>query len=372
MELGVEAEEAVDLLRKVLRIYSPSMREGELARFLLDEMNRLGYESVYMDEVGNVLGSVGGGESRLMYIGHMDTVPGELPYREESGYIYARGATDAKSALAAMVVAGASLRDEGLEDGLTVACIVDEEGSSTGFKHLLKKGIKAGYLVFGEPSGVEAVTIAYRGRVQLMLECRTRPGHAGSPWAFKNAVEKLYEFYRLLKRRVEEAAPRQEVSGRFYTVSTSITWIRGGEAANVIPGLCRAKVDVRLPPGFKALEVLKISRETAEEFTGRNPGVYVDVQAEEWSDAYEADRRSRLLMVLREAVKQVRGRYPKLLRKTGTGDMNLLAGSGVEALTYGPGESMLSHTDRERIKIQDYLDSIKVYRLVALKLLGSR
>ena len=85
MELGIEPEEAVDLLRKVLRIYSPSMREGELARFLLDEMKRLGYESVYIDEVGNVLGSVGGGESRLMYVGHMDTVPGELPTGRRAG-----------------------------------------------------------------------------------------------------------------------------------------------------------------------------------------------------------------------------------------------------------------------------------------------
>lgn len=372
MELSVEPEEAVNLLKKVLRVYSPSMHEGELANLLLGEMKRLGYRNVYIDEVGNVLGFVGDGETELIYVGHMDTIPGRLPYREEGEYIYARGATDAKSALAAMVMAGAFLGKMELKGRLIVACTVDEEGRSTGFKHLLEEGVKARYMVFGEPSGVEAVTIAYRGRVQLLVECKTAAGHAGSPWAFKNAIEELYGFYSLLKRRVEAAAPKQEVSGRFYTVSTSITWIKGGGAANVIPGFCRARVDIRLPPGFKASEAVNVSKEAADEYTRRNPGVEVEVQAEELSEAYEVDKRGRLLAVMRDAIKKVRGRYPKLLRKTGTGDMNLLAGSGIEALTYGPGEPALSHTDRERIKIADYLDSIEVYRLVALRLLTHR
>ncbi|MEM3547054.1 MAG: M20/M25/M40 family metallo-hydrolase [Candidatus Bathyarchaeia archaeon] len=360
---------AVDILRNALKIYSPSLRETELALFLMDAMKKLGYDNVCIDEVGNVLGSIGTGKSMLMYIGHMDTVPGIIPYKEEGSFIYARGAVDAKSALIAMVVAGASLKDENLNGKLTVVCTIDEEGSSLGFKHLLRKGLEGKFAVFGEPGGVEVVTIAYRGRVQLSIKCKTRPGHAGSPWAFENAVEKLYEFYKLVKEKVDESYSTRKFSSRYYTTSTSITWIKGGETSNIVPGFCEAKLDIRIPPNVKAKELIEFSQKLSKDFTDKYPTVQVEVEPEEYCEAYEANKNSMLLNALRESIKEVRGSYPKLIRKTGTGDMNLLAGLPIDAVTYGPGNSSLSHTNVEKIDVEEYLDSIEVYRLTALKLL---
>jgi LysW-gamma-L-lysine carboxypeptidase len=370
MSIGLEFKaKAVDILKNALKIYSPSLCERELALFLADTMEKLGYDDVHIDEVGNVLGSVGAGKPKIMYIGHMDTVPGVIPYREEGGYIYARGAVDAKSALIAMVVAGASIKSEALNGRLTVACTVDEEGSSLGFNHILRKGIEAKYVILGEPGGVEAITIAYRGRVQLSIRCRTRSGHAGSPWAFENAVENLYEFYTYLKKEFYEHYSIQTFSSKYYTVSTSITWIRGGETPNVIPGFCEAKIDVRIPPSVKASEIVEYSQRLMKNFMDKHPEAQLEVEPEGCCDAYEVDRNSMLLRILRESIREVRGRYPKLIRKTGTGDMNLLTGLPIDAVTYGPGDSALSHTDMERINVEEYLDSIEVYRLVALKLL---
>lgn len=371
MHIGSEFKaKAVDILKDALKIYSPSLRETELAVFLMNTMKKLGYDNVCIDDVGNVLGSVGAGKPKLMYVGHMDTVPGVIPYREEGGFIYARGAVDAKSALIAMVVAGASLKNESLNGKLTVACTIDEEGSSLGFKHLLHKGLEAKFVVFGEPGGVEVVTIAYRGRVQLSVKCKTRPGHAGSPWAFENAVEKLYEFYRLLKEKISESYSAQTFSSRYYTTSTSITWIKGGETLNIIPGFCEAKVDIRIPPNVKASETVEFSQRLSKKFMDEHPAVLVEVGSEEYCDAYEVDRDSTLLRVLRESIREVKGGHPKLIRKTGTGDMNLLTGLPIDAVTYGPGDSSLSHTDLEKIDVEEYLYSIEVYRRVALKLLG--
>lgn len=361
---------AVDTLRNVLKIYSPSLCEGELANFLMETMKKLGYRDVYIDEVGNVLGSIGTGESKLMYVGHMDTVPGIIPYMEEKDFIYARGAVDAKSALTAMIIAGASLKNESLNGKLTVVCTVDEEGSSLGFKHLLRKGIKTNYMILGEPGGVGVITIAYRGRIQLSIKCRTKSGHAGSPWAFKNAIENLYDFYLLLKSQIHERYSSQKFSSRYYTVSTSITWIRGGETPNVVPGFCEAKIDIRIPPNVKAYELVEFSQRLSKDFIERRSNIQLEIEPEEYCDAYEVNKNSKLLSVLRESIKEVRGEYPKLIRKTGTGDMNLLLGLPIDAVTYGPGDSSLSHTDMERINLKEYLDSIEVYRLTALKLLS--
>jgi LysW-gamma-L-lysine carboxypeptidase len=59
-----------------------------------------------------------------------------------------------------------------------------------------------------------------------------------------------------------------------------------------------------------------------------------------------------------------------LLRKTGTGDMNVLGRAmKIPMVTYGPGNSHLDHTCNEHIDIQKYLDSIQVYQEAIMRLL---
>src|SRR3712207_9443329 len=68
-------------------------------------VNELGFEQVNIDNVGNIIATKGSGEACILLCGHMDTVPGQVPVRIEDGYIYGRGASDAKSALMAMLLA---------------------------------------------------------------------------------------------------------------------------------------------------------------------------------------------------------------------------------------------------------------------------
>ena len=70
-------------------------------------VNELGFEQVNIDNVGNIIATKGAGDPCILLCGHMDTVPGQVPVRIEDGYIYGRGASDAKSPLIAMLL-GAS------------------------------------------------------------------------------------------------------------------------------------------------------------------------------------------------------------------------------------------------------------------------
>ena len=116
---------AVSLLLDVLRIYSPSGSESELASYLADWLNSSGIEA-RIDRAGNVIAQLGEGRPRLLFCGHLDTVPGRLEVREEAGRIYGRGAVDAKSALAAMAVAASRLAGEDLRGSVIFAAVVDE------------------------------------------------------------------------------------------------------------------------------------------------------------------------------------------------------------------------------------------------------
>jgi len=81
---------SVNLLKRMVEIYSPTGKELELSNFLIEEMKSLGFETG-LDEAGNVIGKFGRKNPAILLCGHMDTVPGELQVRVEGDRLYGRG-----------------------------------------------------------------------------------------------------------------------------------------------------------------------------------------------------------------------------------------------------------------------------------------
>ena len=345
----------VRLLIGSLSIYSPTSEEAELASYLADQMKLFGYSMVRLDKAGNVIGQVGKGKTRLLLCGHMDTVPGMLPVRKTRDAVFGRGAADAKSPLCALLVAGAQAADAGVN--ITFAGVTEEEGDGAGIEQIIKGGPKFDYAVFGEPSGADRLTIGYRGRVSLRLTVRTAGGHAGSPWAHKSA----FEGFTSAMTRLKDYESSKEVEGDYFrSLSISPTLVRAGSYQNVIPSQCEATLDLRLPPSIPSSTALKEIRTIAED---AGEGVKVRLRAGSPTEAYEADPGSTLVRAFQRAIIINLKAKPKLVRKTGTGDMNTFAHKGgAECLTYGPAPSATSHTDGEMVLVKDYLGSIEVAR----------
>jgi len=281
--------------------------------------------------------------------------------------LYGRGAVDAKPALAAMVCAAGNLVAEDFPGKLVVVGAVDEEGKSRGVKSLVKKGIRADYAIFGEPSGVNNITVAYKGSLQLRLTYKTKTGHSSAPWLFRNAVEEAFDLWEELKgiHFVEE-----DLGSRFYSMTSALTKIHGGGTTSTVPSLCDLHANFRLPPTVSADRFLQEALRTIEAFRSSRPDVGVEVEVEDYCEGYEADPNSVLVRGLSWAVRNVRGDSPTLLRKTGTGDMNILgAALRIPSVTYGAGDSRLDHTDDEYVDLNEYLDSIKVLQEGLVKVL---
>ncbi|KYH40408.1 MAG: acetylornithine deacetylase [Candidatus Bathyarchaeota archaeon B26-2] len=364
----MEPEYPVKLLERVLKVYSPSGHERELAGLLKDEMESLGFRNVRLDKVGNVYGEVGGGSPTVMLCGHMDTVPGWIPVRFEGGRLHGRGAVDAKSSLAAMIVAASLLDLDGFSGKVITVGVVEEERRSRGIRQLIHEGLKVDYAVFGEPSGVRNITFAYRGRLKFEVTCRTETGHVGAQHVHRNAAEEAYTVWSRLKSTFEaKASPH----GVFYSPTPVLVGIRsGGEGYGVVPDTCTVDVDLRLPPTLHCDEALEIVEESIEKYRRGNPEVLVELRVLDRVEPYVADRGSPLITALKESIKEVLGVPARLLRKTGTGDMNIFGASlGVPVATYGPGDSKLSHTKDEYIEVEEYLTSINVYKIALKRLL---
>lgn len=348
----------VVFLEQMLRIPSPPGREAEIAGFLKDKMNReFGLKNVKLDEVGNVLGEAGSGGLTVLLCGHMDTVPGQQPVRVNNKLICGRGAVDAKSALAAMIAAASMLKDDG-ECKVIVAALRDEEGSGLGIKHLVNSGLKVDYAVFGEPSGIENITVGYKGSLTFNLTLETSPVHSSAPWMSQNAVEKAVEAWDAIKKYTEERSG----TSRYKSLTACLTRIRGGSFYNVTPAKCTITVNMRIPPGKNCMDVWAEVERLLTELQKDPSFPRLSAKIIDMTEPFEAEKDSPLVRAFVRAILKVKGKRPLLLYKTGTGDMNVLGHSfKIPVVTYGPGDPHLSHTRRECVEKEEYLDSVRVY-----------
>jgi len=348
---------AVSLLEKMLELYSPTGHEAELSDFLSKSMEALGFET-RVDSVGNVIGEFGEGSPAILLCGHMDTVLGKLPVRLEEGRLYGRGAVDAKTSLAAMIVAASTLLEDKFPGKIIVAGVVDEEGKGRGVRQLIEDGVKADYAIFGEPSGVDQITIAYKGSLHLKILVETVTGHSSAPWLFENAVERAFEVYDLLRAI---SFPSEKRGSRFYSLTSCLTRISGGFSSSSVPSRCEFHVDFRVPPQVATRGLLDEVERVVREYGKNRLGVSVKVEALDACEPYEADTDSLLVRSLSWAIRMVRGKPATWVRKTGTGDMNLYGASvRIPIVTYGAGDSSLDHTPNEWVNLKEYEDSIRV------------
>jgi LysW-gamma-L-lysine carboxypeptidase len=299
----------------------------------------------------------------------MDTVAGHMPLRVEEEKIYARGDVDAKGPLAAMVMAAKEVSKEPSFKGkILVASVVEEEATSKGVRHLITQGIKADYAIFGEPSGVENITIGYKGQLQLKIVVKTETGHSSTPWLYDNALEKAYELWEKIKAAC--TFPSIEPSETPFTAIT-VCLIRmvGGRGNSVIPFEAEMNLDVRVPIQFTTTQVFEKMLKIIEAYQNANPKVTIKPSVLDTVEPFEANKASPLVHVISSSARKVLNKPATLLRKTGTGDMNILGKAmNLPIVTYGPGDSHLDHTVDEHIEINEYLQAIDVYKETILKL----
>ncbi|MDH5701301.1 MAG: M20/M25/M40 family metallo-hydrolase [Candidatus Bathyarchaeota archaeon] len=356
---------SVSLLTRMLEIYSPSGKEEEISNFLAKEMEDIGFR-VRKDKIGNVIGEIGQGKPVILLCGHMDTVEGYIPVRVENSKLYGRGAVDAKAPLAAMIVAASTFLKEDFPGKILVVGVVDEEGSGRGIKHFIKEGIQPDYAIFGEPSGIGKIVFGYKGILNIKITCETPSGHSAAPWLFDNAIEKAMEIWR----QIQKLHLREEkLKSRFYSTTSCLTKINGGNASSMIPSKCDIYVQLRIPPQFTPEQVFNGVKRKIKRYKATNPKVSVKTKMEGVANGFEADRRSVLVRALAWAIRKTTLNYASFSRKTGTGDMNVLGNAlKIPVVTYGPGDSRLDHTPNEHIDLKEYLVSIKVYRKAIMKL----
>lgn len=332
--------QATALLRGMIEIPSPSGGEQALAAWLAREMEHLGFQSS-VDGAGNAVGRRGSPDGPLiLLLGHLDTVPDQIPVRQEGSLLYGRGAVDAKGPLATMICAVAGL--ESIDAQLVVVGAVEEETPSSRGAHYLLDRYDPAAVLIGEPSGWSNVVLGYKGRLSIHYEVRRPPTHSAGPG--EKATEVAVAFWNGL---VHHFAGFDGGDGLFHRPTATLLSFEGGME------LARLHISCRTPPGFDFAACDRF-------LTALAGDARLDI--DERTPAVLMDRGEPTVRTLLQSIRAHGGR-PKLKVKTGTSDMNTVTKKWhVPLAAYGPGDSSLDHTDEEHVDLEEYLRAIQVLR----------
>ncbi len=337
----------------LVKHYSPTGEEADVVDWLVNHFQSLGYDSSTTDEIGNAIGIKGSGSKQIVFLGHIDTVPGNLKLIIKDGEFWGRGTVDAKGPLSAFVDAVSEMTIDP-EWQVVVVGAVGEEGDSRG-AWFIKDHLHPEYAVIGEPSRFDRITIGYKGVTHFKITCSQPNSHSAGEES--SAADKVFFYWsQVLNRVAVFNAGYEKVFDQLQP-----TILKMGSEQDGFTQKAWMEISVRLP--------VHVSPQAwAETWLPLDERVEVTV-SEGGINAFEADKNTDLARAFIKGIRSVDAR-PGYVKKTGTADVNIVAPVwNCPAIVYGPGNSNLDHTQEERISIEEYKQSVAVIK-AALAALG--
>lgn len=366
---------SIALLKEILAIPSVNgmNNEGTVAEFIATYLKGKKVDAFVqkIDEThANIIAKLEGKSSEMVvWNGHLDTVPygnveewstdPSIPV-EKNGRIYARGASDMKSGLAAMVFLLGEIGESGQKPEQTILFLgtCDEEKRGLGAEKILEEInlLSGSLLLIGEPTGCK-LGVAQKGCIWAQLNISGKTSHGAYPEEGYNAVEYGMKMVYRIKEWVTTYTHR--VLG---TATAQVTMIRGGIAPNMTPDFAEILLDIRTVPGISAEEVeKKIGKICREEVAKTNGEVKVEVQIKNARRAIEIAEEEKWLQKFKAYLKKNGAET----EETGINyftDASILTKkeSEIPVLLFGPGEPQLAHKPNEFVELEMYEKYIEI------------
>ena len=376
-------QKLIEFYRQTVRIRSYSDEEGELARLLEAKMRELGFDEVFIDPAGNVVGRVGSGSKIIHFDSHMDTVQVNDPDQWDAnpfgaelvdGMVYGRGSVDMKGGLTASIYAAALANKAGLLDGKTVfvtGSVCEEYCDGVCLSHFYRYcGFKPDVCVTCEPSD-NTITLGHTGKVQARIKTHGISAHGSAPDKGVNAV---YEMAEIITRVELLNQTLQTTPGAGTIVLSHISCETA--SLNAVPSECEIYLDRRLRVGETVaqvnaeLDALVAGKRASWELGTLRHTSWTGVELvyepahEPWAIAEDAP----LTLICNAAYETIFGQPPHRYDYWDFGTNAVVPVSmGVPTIGFGPGEYKLAHMTNERCDPKKIEDACQFYtQLIAL------
>ena len=214
-------------LRDMIAIPSESCEEKGVVHRIKEEMEKLGYDKVEIDGLGNVIGWMGKGDKIIAIDSHIDTVGiGNInnwtddPYKgyETDKIIYGRGGSDQEGGMASATYGARIMKDLGLiPEGykiMVVGSVQEEDCDGMCWQYIYNVDkIVPEFVISTEPTD-GGIYRGHRGRMEIRVDVKGVSCHGSAPERGDNAIYKMADILQDVRALNENPADdKVEIKG---------------------------------------------------------------------------------------------------------------------------------------------------------------
>ncbi len=366
---------AIDLLKR----QSNTPLDAGCQELMISRLEPLGFkiERMRFGDVDNFYARRGTAGPLLVFAGHTDVVPtGPLdkwhtpPFEPtiKDGMLYARGAADMKTSLAAFITSIEEFVADNPDHAGSIGLLItsDEEGVAVDgtirvVDVLKARGELIDYCIVGEPTSNKVVgdmiKNGRRGSLSGALKVKGIQGHIAYPHLVKNPIH-------MVAPAIKDMVDTVWDHGNEYFPPTSwqISNMNGGTGAtNVVPG----EVEILFNFRFSTASTEQNLKERVYAILDKHNLEYsLDW---EYSPPYITPR-GNLVEAISEAIQQAYGVMPELSTTGGTSDGRFIADICNQVIEFGPLNATI-HKLNECVGVADIEPLKETYKLTLEKLL---
>ncbi|CBZ04773.1 YgeY family selenium metabolism-linked hydrolase [Clostridium botulinum] len=373
-------------LRDMARIPSESCDEKDVILRIKEEMEKVGFDKVEIDPMGNVLGYIGHGKHVIAMDAHIDTVGiGDRnlwnydPYEgyEDDEIIIGRGVTDQEGGMASMVYAGKIIKDLGLEDDYTLivtGTVQEEDCDGLCWQYIVNEDkIKPEFVVITEPTSLN-IYRGHRGRMEIKVTTHGISCHGSAPERGDNAIFKMAPILNELKA-LNENLKDDEFLGKG-TLTVSEIFFSSPSRCAVADG-CTISVDRRLTDGetweyaiqqIKNLPSVKAAKAEVEMYSYERPS-YTDLvyPTECFFPTWVLKEDHPICETAVKCYKDLFRSEPKVDKWTfSTNAVSIMGRYGIPCIGFGPGHEDQAHAPNERTWKEELVKAAAMYALIPI------
>ncbi len=351
------------LLRRMVEIYSPFGKEGDLVDFMFEYLSNAGLP-VARQEVDedrhNLIVIPPGVEPELVLVGHLDTVEAydleQTELQEKGDELIGLGTADMKGGCAAMVEAYMAAWEAGFKQmPVALALVVGEEESGDGAARLVEGTFSFESAIIGEPTDLKPCFSHY-GYLEVMLVTRGRRVHSSMATLGQNAITDM--LYLLL--RVSDHFAKQRPNVVF-----NIRELASQKAGFVVPDRCEAWLDIHVPPLAPMGEISAELEDLLTQEATERPGIDAELSFGFRDAGYSIPTRGRLFESLRSVYSQFDLPFEHQAFPSHSDGCQLFQ-AGIRPVLLGPGSLEKAHTQDESAPFSQILTAAKLYLALAL------
>ncbi|MBP3774043.1 MAG: M20 family metallo-hydrolase [Bacteroidaceae bacterium] len=344
----LNAQDAVQLLEKLIAIPSVSRNEAQTAQMICSFLRENGVQAaMHFNNVWAKAAQYDSSKPTLLLNSHHDTVKPSSAYTHDpfrpflqDGKLFGLGSNDAGASVVSLLVTFCNFYDASLPFNLLLDISAEEEvmgehGIRAMVPFFQENNIPIDMALVGEPTGMDAA-VGERGLVVLDCTAHGKQGHA----ARNEGINAIYKAIADIEKLSHFHFDR--VSSLLGDIKLTTTQIEAGVQHNVVPDTCKFVVDVRTTDAYTNEEVVELLQQALD------------------SDVVPRSTRIRA-SAIPETHPMVQAAL-RLGRKTyvspTTSDMALMP---FTSMKMGVGQSSRSHSADEFVLVNEIVEGVEIY-----------